>query len=281
MIEEPVGSEDPEDIFQLIAHQNGPLLDYHPTVLAQCLLWGKSSPCQDWHEANLADKLSLVKEILLSLRQCLLTCEEDGSKRVRFERKDPLAFVKRSSGQSNPIQQLAPKYDTLFDTATDAAEDEDRTSFTQAKITDLIERLEDDTIYVPLLPAEKSMLSTIAQATVEVEEQRRSLDICGLRYLISIRMFVNYDRLAGRVSGTATPSSIYSVRPRQRLSFRNIVWASHSESEDVLLSASIESCENGKMIWEDAKRLGVFLWLRSAETAVSHRARRRGALGQR
>jgi hypothetical protein len=35
--------DDPEDIFQLIAHRNGPLNDYHPTVLHQCLLWGKWS----------------------------------------------------------------------------------------------------------------------------------------------------------------------------------------------------------------------------------------------
>ncbi len=33
-------SDEPEDIFQLVAQQNGPLWDYHPTLLAQCLLWG-------------------------------------------------------------------------------------------------------------------------------------------------------------------------------------------------------------------------------------------------
>lgn len=30
-----------EDIFQLIAQENGPLLDYHPILLGQCLLWGE------------------------------------------------------------------------------------------------------------------------------------------------------------------------------------------------------------------------------------------------
>lgn len=35
---------EPEDLFQMIAWQNGPLLDYHPTVLSQCLIWGKLSP---------------------------------------------------------------------------------------------------------------------------------------------------------------------------------------------------------------------------------------------
>lgn len=54
-----------------------------------------------------------------------------------------------------------------------------------------------------------------------------------------------------------------------RVSFRNFVWATHSESQDLLLSAATECCENGKMLWDDAKRLGVFLWLKSSETLVS------------
>lgn len=27
-------------LFDYVAHQNGPLLDYHPQMLLQCLLWG-------------------------------------------------------------------------------------------------------------------------------------------------------------------------------------------------------------------------------------------------
>lgn len=40
---EPIRSdeEDPEDIFQMISERNGPLVDYHPTVLAQSLTWGE------------------------------------------------------------------------------------------------------------------------------------------------------------------------------------------------------------------------------------------------
>lgn len=36
-----LGPDEPEDIFQLIAFKNGPLLDYHPVNLSQCLVWGK------------------------------------------------------------------------------------------------------------------------------------------------------------------------------------------------------------------------------------------------
>jgi hypothetical protein len=53
-----------------------------------------------------------------------------------------------------------------------------------------------------------------------------------------------------------------------KISFRNIVWATHSESQDLLLSAATECCDNGKMLWPDAKRLGVFLWLKSSDTIV-------------
>lgn len=39
--DEELDGEEPEDIFQLIAHENGPLFDFHPTMLHQCLMWGE------------------------------------------------------------------------------------------------------------------------------------------------------------------------------------------------------------------------------------------------
>jgi len=69
-----------EDIFQLIAWQNGPLWDYHPTVLAQCLLW---------------DKVDLVKRILVDLARRLQEAEEDGKKRLVMDRLDPSDFFAR------------------------------------------------------------------------------------------------------------------------------------------------------------------------------------------
>ena len=47
-----------------------------------------------------------------------------------------------------------------------------------------------------------------------------------------------------------------------------MVWAFHSESQDVLLEASIKACP-GKLTWENAKALGLFMWLRSPEVIVS------------
>ena len=246
----------PEDIFQLIAEQNGPLWDYHPILLSQCLLW---------------DKIHLVKHILVTLVKNLRVSEEKGRRRLPFSRLDPTEFYSSTqSVRSASNKMLSRKYDSLFSAAPGDQIEEDG-DLTPNLVTDLVERL-DGNVYIPLSHAEKSMLATIAQATIEVERQRRSLDICGLRYLISIRMFMNLNRRAG-ASGTATPASGSDttrgdIPHSSRLSLRNIVWATHSESQEVILSAATECCSNSKMLWSDAKRLGVFLWLRSSETVV-------------
>ncbi|EIW73255.1 hypothetical protein TREMEDRAFT_24795 [Tremella mesenterica DSM 1558] len=245
-----VGPEEPEDIFQLIAHQNGPLWDCHPTVLGQCLLW---------------NKIDLVKTILITLATSLREAQEAGRRRLRMKRLDPSEFYAVQRGKTQVKAATDSRYDGLFSTQIDLETNEDD-PFTSALVRNLIERL-DGPVRLPLDDFEKSMLATVAQGTLEVEELRRSLDHCGLRYLLSLRFFVNYNRRAS-TSGANTPLSSGmsgQLRPQQRLSFRNIVWAMHSESQELLLNAATNTCMNGKMLWGEAKNLGVFLWLRSAE----------------
>ncbi|KAK6905133.1 hypothetical protein I203_105952 [Kwoniella mangroviensis CBS 8507] len=252
--------EEPEDIFQLIAHRNGPLVDYHPIQLGQCLLW---------------DKADLVKSILLELVKSLKQCEEDGKKSIPFHRLDPSEFYSRKK-KAKIIKASTNKYDGLFDSFQPPPDDEED-EFTDKVVNELVERL-NGRVAVPLSTSEKSFLATIAQATLEAEQQRRSLDLCGMRYLISLRMYVNWDRLSSSsntpisASSTNFPEFIQATRDEQRknhFSFRNIVWASHSESQDLLLSASKETCKDGKMSWEDARRMGVFLWLKPSESYKS------------
>ena len=89
--------EGPEDLFQLIAWQNGPLLDYHPTVLAQCLIWGKSPSLTSELELTMADKVDLVKRILLELHRSLVESDDEGKKHLAFKRFDPFEFVKTAA----------------------------------------------------------------------------------------------------------------------------------------------------------------------------------------
>lgn len=111
----------------------------------------------------------------------------------------------------------------------------------------------------------------------QVEEQRRALDPNGLRYLISMRSFyilnerlrplVDTDSVSVKSTATSKSSGPSRAGRRERLRYRDMVWAFHSESQDLLLSASVAAA-GGKMRWCDARALGVFVWLRSTETMV-------------
>ncbi len=61
--------ETEEGLFEYVARLNGPLPDYHPQMLLQCLLWGRSSLSLFLNGAHCwnTDKLDLVKEILVHL----------------------------------------------------------------------------------------------------------------------------------------------------------------------------------------------------------------------
>jgi RAVE protein 1 C terminal len=73
-----------KDLFETVARHNGPLPDYHPQMLLQCLLWGPSLSQRRLTVANVAlEKIAVVKQIIVRLAQGLkyLTPEE----RATFE----------------------------------------------------------------------------------------------------------------------------------------------------------------------------------------------------
>ena len=63
---------------------------------------------------------------------------------------------------------------------------------------------------------------------------------------------------------------------RARLRYRDIIWAFHSETQGLLMSASLAACQ-GKLTWSDARALGVFLWLNSVESMVCWASSRNSA----
>lgn len=103
---------------------------------------------------------------------------------------------------------------------------------------------------------------------VQVDDSRRALDANGFRYLISMRSFYILNE---RVSVPNNPEPRDTVGRRTgwraRLRYRDIIWAFHSETQGLLLTASLTACQ-GKMTWTDARALGVFLWLNSVEAMV-------------
>ncbi|KAI0721213.1 RAVE protein 1 C terminal-domain-containing protein [Cerioporus squamosus] len=245
-----------ESLFEHVARLNGPLDDYHPQMILQCLLW---------------EKVELVKSIIVNLARNI----ESGRSMHEWENLPIERYLQNDEevkAQSHGAHR--PKYSLLFD-IPETNENEQDDPFSPEAVRKLIECLEEKPI-PHLTPRERESLSVLIQTALEIEEQRRALDSNGLRYLISMRSFYILNR---RASEPNTPSSgnnaANGVDPglrlerRERLRYRDMIWAFHSESQDLLLSTSVSAC-GGKMCWPDARALGVFVWMRAGDAMRAH-----------
>ncbi|KAF9566167.1 hypothetical protein CPC08DRAFT_733774 [Agrocybe pediades] len=244
--ESPQVSEDSasETLLEYVARQNGPLNDYHPQMLLQCLIW---------------DKVELVKEIIVNLARYVLGDPETPSQIL------PHLPVERFLQKDQPSQSKQ-QYNSLF--SVKPGPDEwvisDQIAFTRPVIDRLLTALESKSL--PNLSSnEQAHLIVLIQTTLEIEEQRRALDSNGLRYLISMRSFYIINRRASVPSLTGVGTTGGRSGRRERLRYRDMIWAFHSESQELLLNASLAAC-NGKALWADARALGIAIWLNSLES---------------
>ncbi|KAL1738753.1 RAVE protein 1 C terminal-domain-containing protein, partial [Schizophyllum fasciatum] len=238
------GAQRKETLFEYAARSNGPLPDYHPQMLLQCLLW---------------DKVELVKDIIVNLAR-------------DFERRKPhevlwhteVPLERFLSGGQAPEHAAGQKkrYTGLFD-AKGFAGDSEEEGFSRRLVGRLLDALERHPLPY-LTPSERAHLVVLIQTTLEVDEDRRALDSNGLRYLISMRSFYIHN---SRASAPNTPSGSGPPQTtrRERLRYRDMIWAYHSECQQLLLDASKAAC-GGKMAWADARALGVPIWLTSQES---------------
>ncbi|KAF8222144.1 WD repeat-containing protein [Tricholoma matsutake] len=232
----------PETLFEYVARQNGSLEDYHPQMLLQCLLW---------------EKVELVKEIIVNLARDI---EMHGRERRRVDWTSiPIErFLRKDQGVPS-----RKRYTMLFN-GPEQKDESDEAVFSRPLVTRLIEALEASPL-PHLTPNEQAHLLVLIQTTLEIDEQRRALDSNGLRYLISMRSFYI---LNDRASAPSSPESNNTLPRRtgrrERIRYRDMIWAFYSESQELLLNASTAAC-NGKMCWSDARALGVPVWLTSIE----------------
>ncbi|KIJ68609.1 hypothetical protein HYDPIDRAFT_24869 [Hydnomerulius pinastri MD-312] len=237
-----------ESLFVHVARNNGPLEDYHPQMLLQCLLWGK---------------LSLVKQIIVALAKAFRNGLDFHWRPFAVE--EYLADDQETETSKKP----AKRYNLLFE-SPGQSEQPDEDGFSRSLVESLIEQLEARPL-PHLTPNEHAHLIVLVQSTLEIDEQRRALDANGLRYVLSMRSFYILNRRIA--SDPSSPRSNGDIPRRtgwrERLRYRDIIWAFHSESQDLLLSTSTSAC-NGKMLWSDARALGVFIWLTSVDTMKSH-----------
>ncbi|KAJ7492768.1 RAVE protein 1 C terminal-domain-containing protein [Mycena latifolia] len=248
--QQPSGKDESplESLFEHVARQNGPLEDYHPQMLLQCLLW---------------EKVELVKDIIVNLARDI--CD---AKTKADWTSMPIEHFLRKETTRGSSSGHKKRYTLLFN-GPEQKDDDEEEGFSRALVGRLIETLESNPL-PHLTPNEHAHLLVLIQTTLEIDEQRRALDANGLRYLISMRSFYILNH---RASAPGSPQSQNTI-PRQtgrreRLRYRDMIWAFHSESQDLLLSASTAAC-NGKMGWSDARALGVSIWLNSIDAMKSH-----------
>lgn len=111
--------------------------------------------------------------------------------------------------------------------------------------------------------AQESSVLTFDWAPIKVRNHRSALDTNGLRYLMPMRSF-----FLSQSHQQALACDGLHRQHGHRLRYREIVWAFHSESQEILLQDSVAACPSKKFTWLTSRALGTFLWIKSRESLV-------------
>ncbi|KAF9934084.1 regulator of (H+)-ATPase in vacuolar membrane [Mortierella alpina] len=218
-----------------LSSMHGPLVDYHPNLLIEFFMWGK---------------FEVVRKILFNLYH-YMTYVNESSDSSTGPLPIPLEVILKTDVAAKPMRA---DHNDLFMTDNDFKNADENKFLTARTSQEMIEFL----TRVPLAGLSKSeqlQLSAFIEGFTMIDEQRESIDDNGLRFLIFVRQF-NYFS--------------YILPPNQRptmLSYSDIAWAYHSESQDLLLDFCSNSLK-APMKWSDAKSLGIFLWMRKKDTMI-------------
>ncbi|KAL2258156.1 hypothetical protein VTK26DRAFT_8649 [Humicola hyalothermophila] len=210
------------DLFDVVQRLNGPLPVFHPQFLSQCILAGK---------------VGAVHKVLLALRKTLRYWVEGDAfdDYVGLEPEDFFLDGEPSSPANGPKE---------YPLGRRMSRDEDSVEpFSEEVAAEINERL--TSVDIPQLSGhEQIQLVDIVECAGLVEKQRRSLDENGARFMLFFRQ---HALRKGRTN------EIY-------LGWREINWAYHSTSQDVLVDF-VSRQNHGRMLWEHARESGVFMWL--------------------
>jgi hypothetical protein len=222
--------DDEVDLFTIVERLNGPLPIYHPQYLAQFILEGK---------------LLLVQRILLKLWKVLKFYTEGD----RFDKMLDFTLEELSEQQemtsSLVRKELQSSYAEMID-----EEPETITDDVALSLHELLTSRQ-----VPLLSSrEQFILADTVECVAMVEKHRRSIDENGCRFLLFFRQ--------------------HAIRHSQHheqelnLSWREITWAFHSSSQDILMDLVSRHYDN-RMIWQHARESGMFMWMTDLTALVS------------
>ncbi|GAA5966449.1 hypothetical protein JCM3765_007577 [Sporobolomyces pararoseus] len=115
----------------------------------------------------------------------------------------------------------------------------------------LVTCLERGDAFKGLSREDHSGLARVVQIVYEVQTKTESIDSFGVRYLSAIR--------------NLAPLGTDGESTDRQLPCRDILFAYHSKDQQSLLDESIEILGKGKLTWEQAKSVGIPLWLKNQD----------------
>jgi len=107
-------------------------------------------------------------------------------------------------------------------------------------------------IALPQLSRQEQIhLADIVECVATVEKQRRSMDDNAARFMLFFRQHALRRGRANEIN----------------LSWREIKWAYHSNSQDILVDM-VSNQFHGRMLWEHARESGMFMWMTDSTALV-------------
>ena len=108
---------------------------------------------------------------------------------------------------------------------------------------------------VPHLSSQEQIhLADIVECVATAEKHRRSMDDNAMRYLLFFRQYM--------LRKGQAPAS------RVGITWREIVWAYHSNSQDILIHLVTKQFQ-GRMLWKHARESGMFMWTTDLSALVT------------
>ncbi|KAL3479818.1 RAVE protein 1 C terminal-domain-containing protein [Aspergillus californicus] len=216
------------DLFEVVSRLNGALPVFHPQFLAQCILSGKTN---------------LVHSILMNLHQKLKFYTEGDEIDGFLEMPLEDFYLERDIPQKAVSKELHSSY-------ADLSLEDEPTVMDEAIAGILNENLA--RVALPQLTSQEQfrLVDTI-ECVATVEKHRRSMDDNAARFLLFFRQ-----HMLRMTQGVANNETV---------SWREIVWAFHSGSQDILLDL-VSRQFGGKLTWKTARESGMFMWLSNPAT---------------
>ncbi|KAI8924606.1 RAVE protein 1 C terminal-domain-containing protein [Entophlyctis helioformis] len=290
MLEKWVATPDqgvPASIFGTASDLNGRLPDHHPQLLIHYLLWGRYDVVK--YNLSLLHRYAslIVGAATSSTSSSTGTIPDPASSQIVLDA--PIPLWKLFGNDAAQDASTPSNHDALFAFGDDtAARDTAVGSFSLADAEHLAELLKRAT-FPRFGESDRTLLLALIDTFGKLDEYHKTLDDNGVRYLLFLSLFLfgrsadsvqsataSSPRVARHISRpgmpyTSQPSSPSSTGPYREadmtgLTTRDMAWAFASESQDTLVDLAARLSPGGKLLWSDARDLGLALWIRDPAT---------------